>query len=114
MRWVIAFIVAGLAWGQPPEVKITPRKSTKTAEPESATDRKANIRVDTTLVLIPVSVTTMMGTFVTALEKENFRVYEDRVAQEILTFSSQDVPMTIGIVFDTSGSMGDKLKRSRE
>jgi Ca-activated chloride channel family protein len=118
MRWVTslicALVVALALFGQPPDVKITPRKSTKTAEPESATDRKANIRVDTTLVLIPVSVTTMMGTFVTALDKENFRVYEDRVVQEILTFSSQDVPMSIGIVFDTSGSMGEKLKKSRE
>jgi VWFA-related protein len=99
------------------DVNITPRPSKngpKSAEPESASDRRANIRIDTTLVLIPASVTTMLGAFVAGLEKENFKVFEDKVEQKITTFSNQDAPMSIGIVFDTSGSMGDKLQRSRQ
>lgn len=80
---------------------------------ESVTDRRANIRVDTNLVLIPVSVTDPMGKFVTGLDKENFKLLEDKQPQEILNFSSEDAPMSIGIVFDTSGSMGEKLQTSR-
>ncbi len=107
----LIFVIASS--GQQPDVNITPRAA-KVPPPETAVDRKANIRVDTTVVLIPVSVTTMMGTFVTSLDKENFRLYEDHVQQEIRSFSSQDAAMSIGIVFDTSGSMGDKLRKSRE
>jgi Ca-activated chloride channel homolog len=114
MATIFAIAVLAPLLAQQGDINITPRKTTKEAPPESATDRRANIRVDTTIVLIPVSVTTLTGTFVTSLEKENFRLYEDRVQQDILTFSSQDAAMSIGIVFDTSGSMGDKLRKSRE
>src|SRR5438552_1806565 len=74
---------------------------------------KANIRVDTTLVLIPVTVTDPMNRFVTGLEKENFRVFEDKVEQEVKQFSSEDAPLSVGVVFDCSGSMGHKLEKSR-
>ena len=114
MRYLIAFLSAALVLAQPPDVNITPRPPSKIKAPESAADRRADIRVDTTVVLIPVSVTTMMGTFVASLDKENFKLYEDRVEQKILSFSSQDAAMSIGVVFDTSGSMGEKLQRSRQ
>jgi VWFA-related protein len=74
---------------------------------------KANIRVDSMLVLIPVTVTDPMNRFVTGLEKDNFRVYEDKKEQEISQFSSEDAPLSIGVVFDCSGSMGRKLEKSR-
>jgi len=98
-----------------PNVSITPRTRTPTADPnESITDRRADIRVDSTLVLIPVSVTDPMSRFVTGLDKENFKLSEDKVDQEITQFSSEDAPLSVGIVFDTSGSMGAKLQRSRQ
>jgi Ca-activated chloride channel homolog len=98
-----------------PKVSITPRTRTPAAEAnESITDRRADIRVDTTLVLIPVSVTDPMSRFVTGLDKENFKLSEDKVDQEITQFSSEDAPLSVGIVFDTSGSMGAKLQRSRQ
>jgi Ca-activated chloride channel homolog len=75
---------------------------------------RANIRIDSTLVLIPVTVTDPMNRFVTGLEKENFRVLEDRQPQEILQFSSEDAPLSVGVVFDCSGSMGRKLDKSRQ
>jgi VWFA-related protein len=74
---------------------------------------KANIRVDTTLVLIPVTVTDPMNRFVTGLEKENFKVFEDKKEQEISQFSSEDAPLSAGVIFDCSGSMGHKLEKSR-
>jgi Ca-activated chloride channel homolog len=55
-----------------------------------------------------------MTRFVTGLEKENFKLLENGVEQEISQFSSEDAPLSVGIVFDTSGSMGSKLQKSRE
>jgi VWFA-related protein len=74
---------------------------------------KANIRVDSTLVLIPVTVTDPMNRFVTGLEKENFRLFEDKKEQDITQFSSEDAPLSVGVIFDCSGSMGGKLEKSR-
>ena len=98
-----------------PNVSITPRpKIGPAATPDSVTDRRADIRIDTTLVLIPVSVTDPIGRYVTGLDKENFKLTEDKAEQEISQFSSEDAPMSVGVVFDTSGSMGAKLQRSRQ
>lgn len=73
-----------------------------------------NIRVESSLVLIPVTVTDPLNRFVTGLEKENFRLLEDKSEQRITHFASEDAPLSVGLVFDTSGSMGNKLSRSRE
>jgi len=73
-----------------------------------------SIRVDTTLVQINVTVTDPLNRFVTGLEKEHFRLFEDKIEQKIRDFSSEDAPLSIGLVFDTSGSMGPKLQKSRQ
>jgi Ca-activated chloride channel family protein len=111
-------LVAQEAETRPDEVKvaITPRakpsdKDAKQSELEKRADR---IRVDTTMVQIPVTVTDPLNRFVTGLEKEHFKLFEDKVEQSILQFSSEDAPLSIGIVFDTSGSMGPKLQKSRQ
>ena len=77
------------------------------------TGPRANIRIDTTLVPIPVAVTDPLCRFVTGLDKRDFRLFEDKVEQQITQFSDEDVPISVGIVFDTSGSMGEKLSWSR-
>jgi Ca-activated chloride channel family protein len=97
--------------GADPQVSIAPRPKAPAA---SGILPKADIRVDTTLVLIPVTVTDPLNRFVTGLEKENFRIFEDKVEQEIAQFSSEDAPLSVGIVFDCSGSMGNKLVMSRK
>jgi len=76
--------------------------------------RPSNIRIDKTLVLINVTVTDPLNRFVTGLEKEHFRLFEDKIEQTITQFSSEDAPISIGLVFDTSGSMGSKLQKSRQ
>src|SRR4051794_17300237 len=76
--------------------------------------RPVDIRINKTLVLINVTVTDPLNRFVTGLEKEHFRLFEDKVEQEISNFSSEDAPISIGLVFDTSGSMGPKLQKSRQ
>jgi Ca-activated chloride channel family protein len=74
----------------------------------------ANIRVDSDLVLIPVTVTDRHDRFVTGLEKEHFKLYDDQVEQTITHFASEDAPLSVGVVFDCSSSMGAKLGKSRE
>jgi VWFA-related protein len=70
--------------------------------------------VDSALVLIPVTVTDPLNRIVTGLEKENFKVFEDKTEQAITQFSNEDAPISGGVVFDCSGSMGGKLMKSRE
>jgi Ca-activated chloride channel family protein len=106
-------LTAVWAQDQPP-VTIVPRVKPAKETQQTAVDRKSNIRIDTTLVLVPVAVNDPMGRFVTGLDRENFKVFEDKTEQEIKQFSSEDAPMSVGIVFDTSGSMGSKLNTSRK
>lgn len=83
-------------------------------QPAVPDSRSVDIRINKTLVLINVTVTDPLNRFVTGLEKEHFRLFEDKVEQEISDFSSEDAPISIGLVFDTSGSMGPKLQKSRQ
>src|SRR5580658_8792042 len=74
----------------------------------------AHLRVDTSLVLVPVHVTTPLGVSVTDLNKSNFQIFEDNVEQTITHFAKDDAPLSIGLVFDASGSMRNKLHKSSE
>ena len=98
------------------QVTITPRPkpADKETKQSDLVKRSASIRVDTTLVQIPVTVTDPLNRFVTGLEKEHFKVFEDKVEQTLVQFSAEDAPRSIGLVFDTSGSMGPKLQKSRQ
>lgn len=75
---------------------------------------EARLRVDSALALIPVHVTTPDGTTVTNLARDNFQIFEDGVQQNITHFSKDDAPVSIGLVFDTSGSMNAKMHKSAE
>jgi Ca-activated chloride channel family protein len=72
------------------------------------------IRMNVDLVLVPVTVTDPMNRLVTGLEQEDFKVYEDSREERITSFASEDAPVSIGIIFDLSGSMTSKLMRARE
>src|SRR5579862_4561191 len=72
------------------------------------------IKIDVNMTLVNLTVTDPLDRLVTGLEKEHFRVFEDNVEQEVLTLSSEDVPVSIGLVFDMSGSMSDKVEKARE
>lgn len=94
------------------------------AKPHSSTSNRDNLgtdarseqglRLDVELALVNVTVTDPYGHVVTGLDPKDFRVYEDNIEQEVLTFSSEDVPISIGVVFDFSGSMADKIGKARE
>jgi Ca-activated chloride channel family protein len=85
-------------------------------KPTPPEEKKApsNIRVDTNLVLVPVTVCDPLNRPVTGLEKEHFRVLDDRVEQAITHFAMDDEPVAVGLLFDISGSMGPKLRRARQ
>ncbi|MGB8259889.1 MAG: VWA domain-containing protein [Terracidiphilus sp.] len=74
----------------------------------------ARIRVNVELVLVPVTITDPMNRLVTGLEQEDFQVFENGGQQKITSFASEDAPVSIGIIFDLSGSMTSKLIRARE
>src|SRR3954447_22441951 len=110
MRSLTFLIALPLAWMlSAQQVKTVPRPRPVPKEAPAG----ANIRVDTTLILVPVTVNDPLNRPVSGLERENFRVFDDKIPQEIKQFAMDDEPVAVGLVFDTSGSMGDKLIRSR-
>jgi len=135
-RWLLIFGLAALSGGVrlqaqedplnkvhvPPPTTATPGAAEpKGAEAPAATGPDAlkihpgsRIRLNVDMVLVPVTVTDPMNRLVTGLEQEDFQVFENTVGQRIVSFASEDAPVSIGIVFDLSGSMTSKLVRARE
>jgi Ca-activated chloride channel family protein len=72
------------------------------------------LHLDVDLALVNVTVTDPYNRLVTGLDPDNFRVFEDNIEQEVVTFSSEDVPISIGVIFDLSGSMANKIGKARE
>ena len=107
----LVFMCLNLWSADTPKANIDPR-----AKPPAPTDNtpRSNIRVDANLVLINVTVTDPLNRFVTGLEKDNFRLFEDKSEQKLSHFASEDATLSVGLVFDTSGSMGSKLSKSRQ
>ncbi len=74
----------------------------------------AAIRVDVDTVRVRVSVSDSLNRFVTGLQPEHFRLYEDKVAQQLVNFTEEASPVTIGLIFDVSYSMKPKMFRARK
>jgi Ca-activated chloride channel homolog len=72
------------------------------------------LRVNVDLVLVPVTIMDGMNRLVKGLDRNNFEVYEGKNPQDIHYFSSEDAPVSIGIIMDVSGSMASKIERARE
>src|SRR5437016_6066649 len=96
------------------EVKEVRKDDVRKDTPGTPFKPGGTIHFDVDLALVNVTVTDPYNRLVTGLETDNFRVFEDNVEQEIQTFSSEDVPISIGVVFDVSGSMGNKIGKARE
>jgi Ca-activated chloride channel family protein len=101
---VCFFLLAG--WTFPQEKQADQQK------PPTEADQKP-IPLPSNLVLIPVTVMDPYDRFVTGLRKEHFEVFDDKIKQEIAFFGEEDAPISIGIVFDVSGSMKEKVNRAR-
>jgi len=70
------------------------------------------IQLATDIVNVTVSVTDPYGRFVTGLGKDHFEVFDDKVKQQIAHFTDEDAPVSLGIVYDVSGSMKERINRS--
>jgi Ca-activated chloride channel family protein len=71
--------------------------------------------VNTDLITLNVTVTDSYGRYVAGLDQKAFKVFEDKEEQEIEFFSDDDAPVSVGVIFDVSGSMsGDKIRKARE
>ena len=64
-------------------------------------------KVGVETVFVKISVTDPLNRYVTGLEREHFKVYEDKVEQSITYFSQEAAPISVGLIFDVSGSMKD-------
>jgi len=114
-------VVGAGAWAQntDDDVHIKPRVESKPADVEivkesgfAAHTKPFKVSVD--LVLVPVTITDPMNRLVTGLDKDNFQVFEGKNKEEIKSFSSEDAPVSLGVIFDMSGSMSSKIERARE
>jgi Ca-activated chloride channel family protein len=84
------------------------------ADPALKNHAKPGMAVDVNLVLVNVTVTDDWNRIVTGLDKENFSVLEGSEVQVVRHFSSEDAPISLGVIFDMSGSMNDKIMKARE
>jgi Ca-activated chloride channel homolog len=103
---------------KPPDAKPADPKpaqdDVKKNTPGSKLKPLQGLHLDVDLALVNVTVTDPYNRLVTGLDPDNFRVYEDNIEQEVVTFSSEDVPISIGVIFDYSGSMSNKIGKARE
>ena len=78
-------------------------------------EQEGPILINTDLVTLTVTVTDTYGRYVSGLNKNAFAIFDEKQAQEISFFSDDDAPVSVGVIFDVSGSMGgDKIRRARE
>jgi Ca-activated chloride channel homolog len=99
------------------DVHVSPRQQSRedpSSEDPSLKAQSRPIKVDVHLVLLPVTITDLMNRPVTGLGRDNFRVFEGKEPQDIRHFSGEDMPVSLGVIFDTSGSMTSKFDRARE
>jgi len=113
-------VAAPFCWGQG-EVHITPRVAQSRAsnnqhseEDPSKYQDTQHLRANVDLVLVPVTVTDQRNRLVMGLEQSNFNVYDQQEPQIIRHVSTEDTPLSLGIIFDTSSSMYGKIDASRE
>lgn len=102
----------------PPAANASGATGTKTAPltgPSLTVDNDRPVITHTDMVTLTVTVTDTYGRFVTGLGKNAFTITDDKVQQDITFFSDEDAPVSLGVIFDVSGSMGgSKIDKARE
>jgi Ca-activated chloride channel family protein len=111
--FVLGFTSLALAQTSIDDVHVTPRESDLQLVAAN-TGALPLIRASADLVMVPVTITDGLNRPVVGLDLENFQVFENKKPQEIKHFSSEDAPVSIGILVDTSGSMSYKLDTARD
>ncbi len=94
-------------------ISVQPRGGIELAD-ASADPKLALMKIRADLVTVPVTITDAMNRPVTGLDENNFQLFENRKLQQIKTFSSEDAPISVGIILDSSHSMANKIERARE
>jgi Ca-activated chloride channel homolog len=106
----LVFLPAAIAQGPIPVPAAVPPPPGQAAA-RSADRQSSTIRANVNLVVLHTTVVDDSGHFVDGLKPENFRVTEDRIQQKISVFKREDIPVTMGLVIDDSGSMREKRPR---
>ncbi len=105
---VLFFVLLALSFSI--SVRLGAQQPASPPQPAQKKD-EYRIRTDVNLVVLHASVLDDRGRFVPGLQQENFRVFEDKVEQKLALFKREDIPVTVGLVIDNSGSMRDKRER---
>ncbi|HVP00387.1 MAG TPA: VWA domain-containing protein [Bryobacteraceae bacterium] len=93
------------------QVNIEPRIKAPRSDPDKTP--ATHLKVDTSLVLVPITVTDKLGRPVLGLEKQDFRVFDNQVEQTITHLAMEDDPVAVGFIFDISGSIGGNMGEYR-
>jgi Ca-activated chloride channel family protein len=102
--WALLLLLSAGAIAQTPQ-----------STPPPDEDPSRPYRIPTDLVTLTLTVTDMYGRYVSGLNKKAFTIYDNNVEQEITFFSDSDAPVSVGIIFDVSGSMsGEKIGKARK
>ncbi|HKN23723.1 MAG TPA: VWA domain-containing protein [Candidatus Acidoferrum sp.] len=115
--FLFAFVVcASSALAQVPVAPTAPPPppGQQTAPAGNSANKQGKIALNVNLVVLHTSVLDDRGKFVEGLTQDNFRVYEDKVEQKLSIFKREDIPVSMGLVIDNSGSMRDKRPRVNE
>jgi Ca-activated chloride channel family protein len=83
----------------------------KSQPQKSGKDKGYTLSVETLEVQLPISVLDKEGRPVNGLTKDHFQIFEDKIQQTIKTFKHEDIPLSIGLIIDNSGSMRNKRER---
>jgi Ca-activated chloride channel homolog len=111
----LSLLCGGTALAQVPVTNPAPLPPGVTPpEKQEAPNKQGRIALNVNLVVLHTSVFDDRGKFVEGLTEDNFRVYEDKVEQKISIFKREDIPVSMGLVIDNSGSMRDKRPRVNE
>ena len=112
---VLVLILSSLVAAQRPQQEKPQSSAGAAPAPQSTPQPDQTISVEVNLVNILFTVADRKGKFVTNLKKEDFKVFEDERAQIVTNFSSEsNLPLTIALLVDTSGSIRDKLRFEEE
>ena len=97
-------------------VAIVARAARSQTPQENSAEKKPGqtLKVDVDLVLVNATVTDQLNRYVSGLESQHFQIWEDKVEQKVEYFNAQDVPISVGIIFDVSGSMKEKIGTSTQ
>ena len=109
---ITALAMSGLSADQPEDNQARVSISSRPSKAALRASRRADIRADVNLVLVPVGVSDPLDRPVTGLTPESFRLFEDNIEQRIVSFSKEDGPVSVGFIFDASSSMKKRMDTS--